>query len=252
MFSSVSFGDLVLPVIISSTDAETIDTPTITKIEEASPAPALQKRLGQNWAFVLSGEVVRDSQLSVGFEQVQIGQIKAIHQTTGQALNLRLTGNRFTTVLTNMNQQPVVNLEDVFEVTALDQAGNLIADPNLWPITDQDLTQACHRQSLTIGDIVPNRSMLLANYPNPFNPETWIPYELSQDGSVTVQIFDSQGTTIRNLRVGYRSAGRYLSQSRAVYWDGKNQIGETVATGMYFYTLTSKNFSASRRMVIVK
>ena len=94
--------------------------------------------------------------------------------------------------------------------------------------------------------------MLLANYPNPFNPETWIPYELSQDGSVTVQIFDSQGTTIRNLRVGYRSAGRYLSQSRAVYWDGKNQIGETVATGMYFYTLTSKNFSASRRMVIIK
>ena len=128
----------------------------------------------------------------------------------------------------------------------------MIAGPNLWPITDQDLTQAYHHQSLTIGDIVPNRSMLLANYPNPFNPETWIPYELSQDGSVTVQIFDSQGTTIRNLWVGYRSAGRYLSQSRAVYWDGKNQIGETVATGMYFYTLTSKNFSASRRMVIVK
>ena len=236
----------------SSTNAETIDPPTITEIEEASPAPALQKRLGQNWAFVLSGEVVRDSQLSVGFEQVQIGQIKAIHQPTGQALNLRLKGNRFNTVLTNMNQQPVVNSGDVFEVTALDQAGNLIAGPNLWPITDQDLTQAYHHQSLTIGDIVPNRSMLLANYPNPFNPETWIPYELSQDGSVTVQIFDSQGTTIRNLRVGYRSAGRYLSQSRAVYWDGKNQIGETVATGMYFYTLTSKNFSASRRMVIIK
>ena len=94
--------------------------------------------------------------------------------------------------------------------------------------------------------------VLAQNYPNPFNPETWIPYQLSHPTDVSIQIYDSSGRLVRTLAVGLKAAGVYQTRSRAAYWDGKNEMGERVAGGVYFYTLQTPEFSATRRMVILK
>ena len=95
-------------------------------------------------------------------------------------------------------------------------------------------------------------SALLANYPNPFNPETWIPYQLSESANVTVSIYSVNGSLIRTLVLGHQAAGTYRSRSRAAYWDGRNDFGERVASGLYFYTLTAGDFTATRKMLIRK
>ena len=81
----------------------------------------------------------------------------------------------------------------------------------------------------------PEKTQLLANYPNPFNPETWIPYELATDTNVQITIYDAQGVIIRTLSLGHQSAGYYTGRDRAAYWDGRNAFGELVASGLYFY-----------------
>ena len=99
---------------------------------------------------------------------------------------------------------------------------------------------------------VPKETVLLANYPNPFNPETWIPYQLSEAAAVTVTIHASDGKLVRTLELGQVPAGAYSDKGRAVYWDGRNEQGEPVASGVYFYTLKAGEFSATRKMVIRK
>ena len=105
---------------------------------------------------------------------------------------------------------------------------------------------------LTEMDEIPDTTALLPNYPNPFNPETWIPYRLAQDAAVTLTIHDTRGVCVRALTLGHQPAGVYQSKYRAAYWDGRNQIGEPVASGLYFYTLTAGDFTATRKLLIAK
>ena len=98
----------------------------------------------------------------------------------------------------------------------------------------------------------PEKTQLLANYPNPFNPETWIPYELATDTNVKVTIYNTQGVVIRSLQLGHQSAGYYTGRDRAAYWDGRNALGEQVASGLYFYQLETDEMSLMRKMVILK
>ena len=98
----------------------------------------------------------------------------------------------------------------------------------------------------------PEATRLLSNYPNPFNPETWIPYHLAKPAEVTVAIYSVDGKLVRTLALGHQATGIYQSKSRAAYWDGKNELGETVASGLYFYTLKAGDFTATRKMIIRK
>ena len=98
----------------------------------------------------------------------------------------------------------------------------------------------------------PRETTLLPNYPNPFNPETWIPYQLASPSDVTVHIHAVNGSLIRRLPLGHQAAGMYHGRSRAAYWDGRNELGEPVASGVYFYTLTAGDFTATRKMLIRK
>ena len=99
---------------------------------------------------------------------------------------------------------------------------------------------------------IPEVTFLLPNYPNPFNPETWIPYQLSEPAEVTLTIYDIQGRVVQNLDLGHQRAGIYHGRSRAAHWDGRNALGEPVASGLYFFTLTAGDFSATRKMLIRK
>lgn len=103
-----------------------------------------------------------------------------------------------------------------------------------------------------LAALSPERTALLPNYPNPFNPETWIPYQLAQESDVQIRIYAVNGTLVRTLNLGYQPAGMYQQRSRAAYWDGRNQLGESVASGVYFYTLTAGDFTATRKMLIRK
>ena len=103
-----------------------------------------------------------------------------------------------------------------------------------------------------LARFVPENTVLLHNYPNPFNPETWIPYQLAKSADVTLTIYATDGKVVRTLILGHQSAGTYQSKSRAAYWDGRNQTGEPVASGVYFYTLTAEGFTATRKLLIRK
>ena len=112
--------------------------------------------------------------------------------------------------------------------------------------------------TIVVGDVPaapavrPDKTALLPNYPNPFNPETWIPYQLAEAAEVAFHIYAANGVLVRTLDFGHQPAGIYQYRSRAAYWDGKNEVGEPVASGVYFYTLTAGDFSATRKMLIRK
>ena len=103
-----------------------------------------------------------------------------------------------------------------------------------------------------INTAIPMQTVLLSNYPNPFNPETWIPYDLAEDADVRIHIYNLKGESIRQLSIGFQTAGTYRTQSRAAHWDGRNAVGETVSSGIYFFTLQAGRFKTTRQMVILK
>ena len=120
-----------------------------------------------------------------------------------------------------------------------------------------DLTDAASQRGIVfleslLAILAPQETVLLPNYPNPFNPETWIPYQLAKPAKVMVTIYSADGHLIRTLPLGYQPADVYESKNRAVYWDGKNELGEPVANGVYFYTLSADDFTATRKMLIRK
>ena len=118
--------------------------------------------------------------------------------------------------------------------------------------TDTTSQRGIHFLEQLLTTLAPTEAALLANYPNPFNPETWIPYQLAKPAEVSISIYAVDGTLVRTLSLGHKPTGIYQSRNRAAYWDGKNNIGESVASGVYFYTLTAGNFTATRKMLIRK
>ncbi len=119
-------------------------------------------------------------------------------------------------------------------------------------LTDPDFQRGVEVLKNLLTVLVPKETALLANYPNPFNPETWIPYQLAAPAKVTLRIHAVDGSLVRMLSLGHKPVGIYQTRSRAAYWDGRNQIGEPVASGVYFYALTAGDFTATRKMLIRK
>ena len=174
--------------------------------------------------------------------------------------------------IADVNGDGTVNIVDLVKVAG--EMGAAAAAPAAHPQTLEILTAADVQQWLTqaqyanltdttsqrgilmlaqlLAALPPKETSLLPNYPNPFNPETWIPYQLAEPAEVTLHIYVVNGTLIRTLTLGHQPAGIYQSKNRAAYWDGKNEVGEPVASGVYFYTLTAGDFIATRKMLIRK
>ena len=184
------------------------------------------------------------------------------------AANLGETGEN----AADVNGDGIVDIRDFVEVAgaldasaaapALDpQALSLFtaADVRKWlseaqhlNFTDPTSQRGIRFLEQLLTTLIPKETALLPNYPNPFNPETWIPYQLSEPADVTLTIYAANGQIVRQLPLGHQSAGTYQSRARAVYWNGRNAIGEAVASGIYFYTLTAGDFTATRKMLIRK
>jgi hypothetical protein len=107
-------------------------------------------------------------------------------------------------------------------------------------------------QQQLIIQAVPQTTVALQNYPNPFNPETWMPFHLANDAKVTIKIYDLSGRLVRRIDLGQRTPGYHVSQSQAAYWNGRNEYGEIVSSGVYFYTIQAGNYAATRKMLMLK
>ena len=141
---------------------------------------------------------------------------------------------------------------EVLQLFTIDDIQNWITQARELPLTDEISKKGVLLLEGLLVLSTPKQTMLMANYPNPFNPETWIPYQLAGPAKVTVRIYSIDGQLVRTLALGHQSEGIYISQSHAAYWDGKNEVGEPIASGVYFYTLTAGDFTATRQMLMRK
>ena len=141
---------------------------------------------------------------------------------------------------------------DILEISVRSPSPLIGVEPFQYVVTAEDVKHSRIDLTELVAYEIPTETELLANYPNPFNPETWIPYRLAEDAFVTLTIYDLSGQVVRTLDIGHRIAAVYESRSKAIYWDGKNGLGEQVASGVYFYHLTAGDYSATRKMVILK
>ena len=141
---------------------------------------------------------------------------------------------------------------DTLEISAQSPNPLIGVHPLRYVVTAKDV----QRGHIPLGELVayeiPAQTELLGNYPNPFNPETWIPYRLAKAADVTLTIYDLSGGIVRTLNVGHRIAAVYENRAKAIYWNGRTEFGERVASGIYFYYLTAGDYSATRKMVILK
>jgi len=134
---------------------------------------------------------------------------------------------------------------------------NLCSEDKYSYLPDREVTKFKVRVTRTkldadIVDFIPRKTALLPNYPNPFNPDTWIPYQLAQKSAVVIKIYDLTGRLVRKFNIGEKNPGVYSSKTRAAHWDGRNSLGEETASGVYFYELIAENFHATKRMLLVR
>ena len=180
------------------------------------------------------GDVNDDGSVNI-FVLVMVGNFgKSLVAAPAMAAKVELTTRR---QLTTLQQRHIASTIDQLE-----------ANPRRSPTEEIALN--------VLKAILPERfpltTQLLANYPNPFNPETWIPFQLSRDTEVTLVIYDVQGKPVRQLQLGTVTADRYVTADKAVYWDGKSETGEAVAGGTHFYQLRAGDYTETRKMVILK
>ena len=160
-----------------------------------------------------------------------------------------------------VNQEDLLLVADVLEPAENNPAAPAVTEARLqhwilmakqWGAGDEVFQRGIAVLEQLLAPLHPRETMLLPNYPNPFNPETYIPYELAKASDVKITIYDARGRGVRHLQLGHQVVGYYTSRNRAAYWDGRNTLGELVASGVYFYTITAGDFTATRKMLIRK
>ena len=195
----------------------------------------------RNWAFVVSGRFLGAEGYTVSATNIR----------TRKTVSDIVKNGYFAATYGDMLRNTVVSSGDVLEIRVSDTEGNTIGEPKVYTITSNMLDKAFISVSLNATPL-PQTAMLLQNYPNPFNPETWIPYQLSEAAQVKIFIYDVLGNVVRSLDLGHHEAGYYHTRSQAAYWDGKNDLNEHVASGVYFYQIQASDFSETRSMLILK
>ena len=206
--------------------------------QSVAAAPAIASEASAHgWAFVVSGHLH-------GKPAFDGYRVIVRNRSTDRTITADVRGGYFAAATADLSRRNVVEVGDVVQVQAIGPDGNVESDTFSYQVTPERIENAVLSIRLDrIGQ--PNKTQLLQNFPNPFNPETWIPYQLSEDSAVSVSIYEISGQLVRTLSLGYQSTGFYYSRGRAAYWDGRNDLGQTVASGVYFYQLRAGGFYRS-------
>ena len=220
-----------------------VGTAWTNQTQAAAPAASAASNAGA-WAFVVSGHLESERNLN-GY------RVTAQNLRTNAIMTGKVRDRYFAVATADLSRRSIVEVGDSLEITVTDTTGEIASETFSFTVTPDSLVNAVLPVRLDrIG--TPRQTLLLQNYPNPFNPETWIPYHLSEAAPVTLAIYDPTGQRIRTLSLGVQAAGFYQSRSRATYWDGRNDLGEQVSSGVYFYQLSTPSEHQMKRMVIVK
>ena len=211
---------------------------------EAAPAAPALSYPQETWAFVVSGHF--DGHPALDGYTVSVRNLR-----TQQRLTASVQGTYFAAATADLTRRSVVEVGDVIQVRLIGPSGNVESETLTVKLTPEHLANAVLSVRLnSIGQ--PRQPQVWQNYPNPFNPETWIPYQLSESADVRLTIYGMNGQVVRTLSLGHQVAGFYTARDRAAYWDGRNALGEPVASGVYFYTLTADEYTATRKLLIRK
>ena len=162
------------------------------------------------------------------------------------------TGVGYQVTVVDVETGRAARIGDILEISVRSPDPLIGVQPLRYTVTAEDVRESLIQLAELVAYEIPIETELLHNYPNPFNPETWIPYRLAEDAFVTLTIYDGAGHVVRTLDVGHQIASAYESRSKAIYWDGRNRLSEQVASGVYFYHLSAGDYSATRKMVILK
>ena len=203
---------------------------------------------------VVSGDVNRDGVVNI----LDLVMIASQFGSAGQNLAVDVNGDGVVNILDLIfvagrfdGAAAAPAAQPQAALTAADVQGWLV-DARSLEVRDSILKRGIMVLEQLLISLTPTETQLLPNYPNPFNPETWIPYRLAEDAFVTLTIYDGAGQIVRTLDVGHQIASAYERRSKAVYWDGRNEFGEAVASGVYFYHLSAGDYSATRKMLVLK
>ena len=159
---------------------------------------------------------------------------------------------QFSAVFLDIFNNQSYRVGDVFKIDIHSNSGDISFEPIQYTVTKEDVKLGRIILSNLTAKAIPKYSKLMQNWPNPFNPETWIPFQLSKDADVTLTIYDIHGRLVHRFDLGYVPAGIYRMKDNAIHWNGTNSAGERVSSGVYFYHIRAGGFSASRKMVILK
>ena len=214
---------------------------------DAAPAAPALATYKSAWAFIVTSDIK-------GMETGTAYTLVAENLRTGTIAteNVTTATRRSSAVWADLNRKSVVEAGDKLKVALYDDTNRIVSGPFQRTVTTNDIRNAFLSLQLRVGDVQPQDTLLAQNFPNPFNPETWIPYQLNKATEVKIAIYDVSGRLVRSLDLGWQPTGSYMTPSSAAYWDGRNAVGERVASGIYFYTLQTSDFAATRRMVILK
>ena len=213
--------------------------------DSAAAAPAISvEPVQEAWAFVVSGRL--EGKIAFDGYQAIVRNLR-----TDSTITTSVRGDYFAAATADLARRSVVEVGDLIEVRVIGPEGNVESDTLSYKVTLEDLTNAA--MSIRFDSVgKPRLTQLLQNFPNPFNPETWIPYQLETSADVTLQIYDTAGRIVRTLYLGFKPQGFYMTRAKAAYWDGRNRFGEPVGSGVYFYHLSAGEYSATGKMVILK
>ena len=225
----------------TAADGESADDPTPPQTPQTD-----------NSKYDVNGDGSVDN-IDVTLVAVALGSSNAKYDVNGDG---SVDANDLRAVIANTDDDAAACPAIDVDLTGLNLDADRIQEQIELLIASGDISLAGQRTLAYLQNLLtalrPDETVLLANYPNPFNPETWIPYHLADSTDVKVNIYNAQGVLVRALTLGHQTAGYYTSRSRAAYWDGRNALGERVASGLYFYQLQTDEISPMRKMVILK
>ena len=244
---SIEGGKGYIVNVPESRDFAFVGAPWTDDAGAAASPPAISVEISQEqnvWAFVVSGHL--DGKSTFDGYRVIVRNLR-----TNSTISTSVEGDYFAAATADLARRSVVEVGDVIELHVVGPDGNVESHTVRFNVTPEHLANAVLSVRLD-GVGKPEGDLLLQNYPNPFNPQTWIPYQLSADSPVSVSIYSASGGLVRTLSLGLQSAGFYNSRGRAAHWDGRNNNGELVASGAYFYELSTPTFRHTRKLVIMK